>query len=833
MIRYFCLTALISGIIGTRDLVNAQKPIIRQRPIPSWVVSIGYDKTASPKQEEESGTYYLLLDEQEHVGLQESFAHYAYKLMSAEGLQQMADLAVDFNPAYEQLTFHNITIHRNGEIIDRMPAEIQTIQREQSMDRFLYDGSVTAVIHLNDARVGDVIEYSFTKKGYNPVYDGHVGKRIALSFNVPIKKSFQRILVPQKMNVLIKYINTNRSAVMEVKEGNTVYTLEGTEVKAVLRDSNEPDWYDPHEYLVISNFATWADVSRWATKRYVVTMADMEKLKRLSNQVFAASTSEEFVLQTVRFVQDEVRYLGFESGLNSHQPHAPPQVFEQRFGDCKDKSLLLVALLKMRGVNAHPILVNSYLREHVSELPPMINAFNHCVVQIDFNGKLIYIDPTISSQGGTLESIYFPTYQKGLIIREGEAELSDLPPPSPSSVHERQNFQLGSIGGEAILEIQTLYQGADADIQRSFFANNDRQSIQKNYLTFYGNLYPDIETTQPLTLEDDRANNQLIIKEFYRVSTFWKPTAGRPEKIFCEFYAQGLETYFNVTKSAVRSAPYRLAFPLDYRHEIHVKLPEEWNVTPEKTTLRTDYYNYTFEVNYSEQAMMLKTTYSTKKESIPTSFFKKFVEDHGVMMNNLSYSLSYDQLIAEKESSKTPGILVNIMLLIIGAILVYWLYVHYNPPAVYPPPGKPIGGWLILVAIGISLSPIRLFYDLATTEDLLTGLGWLRLWYAEQYFAFGFVLLTHIYNIIFLMFLLVMVILFFQRRSSVPKLAIYLYGIGLFMIVTDNLVAKYFDPDTSVDTQGIVRAFVAAAIWIPYFLLSDRVKETFVNTYEQ
>ena len=102
----------------------------------------------------------------------------------------MSDLNVEFDPSYEQLAFHAISIHRPGQsqVINQLPGDIRTVQREESMDRYLYDGSLTAIVNLADVRVGDIVEFAYTKKGYNPVYDGYYSTRINFNYTTSYEK---------------------------------------------------------------------------------------------------------------------------------------------------------------------------------------------------------------------------------------------------------------------------------------------------------------------------------------------------------------------------------------------------------------------------------------------------------------------------------------------------------------------------------------------------------------------------------------------------------------------------------------------------------------------
>ncbi len=808
---------------------TAQSKQVKQAPQNKWIEKVEFDKNAAPPSGQESSFYYLLLDEQENISLQESFVHYAYKILTNEGLQQMSDLNFEFDPSYEQLIVHAVSIHRDGAVINQLSPVIRTLQREQSMDRFLYDESLTAVINLKDVRVGDVIEYSFTRKGYNPIYDGYFSRKINFNFGFAYEKYTKRLIVPTSFELTFKYLNTAIQPEIKKEQNGTTYKWLVTRMNALTYDNHEPDWYYANQSVLISNFKDWGEVARWAAKRYEISERERQLVFKEFTQKFKGKTKEEYTLEAIRFVQDEVRYLGFESGLNSHKPHPPMQVYEQRFGDCKDKSLLLATILNANGIESFPVLLNTVFRSKLSEQLPSTNSFDHCIVQIKLNNHIFYVDPTASSQGGQWDRIHFPDYGKGLVVRSTESDLVDFPKPVGSSTTEVQTFDVSSIGGEGMMTMETTYTGADADNQRSYFANNNLESIQKNYLTYYGNVYPDIQKFETITTEDDRTNNIFRVKEKYKIPTFWKPYKEVEGKIFCEFYPQALEGYFNVNKSAQRTSPYRLSYPIDYTSKIYINLPEEWTVQPDHAAIESDYYKYSYDVDYKNKFISIVTHYTTLQESVPVSDFSNFVADHGKMMTNLSYSLSYDKNIAEKQSNKLPGIILTILSLGLGIWLVIRLYVRYNPKPHYPQAwALPIGGWLILVAIGLTVTPLRLIYDFITSDYLLSGEGWLSMWYAQNYTNFFFLFLEHIYNVVYSLFSVLLVILFYQRRSSVLLLVPIFYGVSFIVTILDTALVAEINPSSAIDEKELFRSFIAAAIWIPYFLKSQRVKKTFV-----
>src|SRR5690606_11023585 len=85
---------------------------------------------------------------------------------------------------------------------------------------------------------------------------------------------------------------------------------------------------------------------------------------------------------SVKFVQNEIRYLGLEGGIGAYQPFPPEKVLIQRFGDCKDKSLLLATMLQNMDIQAYPALVSTYEGHTIHTRPPSPISFNHCIVQV-------------------------------------------------------------------------------------------------------------------------------------------------------------------------------------------------------------------------------------------------------------------------------------------------------------------------------------------------------------------------------------------------------------------------------------------------------------------
>lgn len=828
----------VIGLLFFSLTCPGQKVFIK--PKPDWVKEIKPDLSAVPNGEAVAGFYYLLLDRQDNVKSEERFGHFAYRIMTNEGIQEMADLFLNFDPSYQSLTLHQLVVYRNDKVIDQLDfSNIKTIQREESMDRYLYDGSLTAVINLKDIRVGDVIEYAYTYKGYNPVFEHHFMKRIDFNFGLPYHKLYSRVILPFTTNVKLKYGNGAPRPRQQTIGNNVEYHWELDEVDALITDSSTPSWYDPFQYVVMSDFQNWSEVVSWALVHFEVSENERNELKReMLNQFNAQQNGEELIKEIIHFVQDDIRYLGFESGLNGYKPHTPLKIFAQRFGDCKDKSLLLVTLLQLNGIKAFPMLVNTRMRDKLEETLPAADEFDHCVVAIEYNGKNIYVDPTINNQGGTLSSNYFPAYGRGLIIRYGEDKLTVLPQAGISSIQEEQNFMLESVGGEATLLIQTTYQGMEADSQRSFFAANSLESVQKTYLNYNANLYPDIVSDGKIETLDDREKNIFIVTEKYRIPNFWTVDENVSGQVNGEFYPLGLETYTNVSNLSQRSAPQYLNYPVSYKSQINVSLPEVWSINSTEKNIDGPGYHYQHKVSYTNKQLTLEHHYQTFKDHVKIDDVPKFIEDHKAIRLNLDYIIMYNKSLAGGFRLSWISVMLSLFVLGLASFGGHILYNRYNPPLERNAgSGQPIGGWLLLVGLGLIITPFRIIYDLVISNQYFDQVMWETLIYQENWGLFSLVGVEFVYNICYLIFCLVVIALFLNRRSSLPRVISIYYGINFLVTVVDTLAAfgvgiEYDAAQQNEIYRDIFKSLMAAMIWIPYFNLSERVKTTFVERIE-
>ena len=611
------------------------------RPQPSWVQTVEVP-AASQAVGGESGSAYLLIDNQFHVGGASTERYYrrVEKIKSSAGLDDVSELQLEFEPSYEQLTIHYIRIIRGDRVIDALkPREIKIIQQENDFYQKIYNGMLSALIFLNDVRVGDTIDYAYSLKGDNPVLGGHFVDFFYLATTQPVGKLSWRLLWPAGRKLYMRSLRTDIEPRIRQTAGETEYVWESGGVAAVENDGNTPDWFEAAPIIQLSEFASWGDITRWAQPLYKVTSLS-PALKRQIEEwrtKFGVDDSGSRLLAALRFVQDEVRYLGIEMGPHSHLPIQPSVVFERRFGDCKDKSLLLTTILKSLGFEAHPALVNTDARHTLDDWQPSPFAFNHVIVQVKFEGKTWWFDPTATLQRGALDARYNPEFERALVVKEGGGALEEIPQPAvaEATTSIREAYRVANYTLPVALEVVTTYTGSDADEMRNQLAHQSLTELSKDYLNFYAEADPGILSDGDPQIKDDEETNTIVVTEKYRIPDFWKDGSR-------VFVADRISTEVAKPGISRRSQPLAVRFPVSLAHTIEVQMPDGAGGIPKDSeTFSDEAINFHFAGSQVGKTVKLEYSYRSLCDSVPAERAAKHLEIIGKIQKGVGYELYY------------------------------------------------------------------------------------------------------------------------------------------------------------------------------------------------
>jgi hypothetical protein len=808
--------------------------------VPTWVTLSVPDTAAEPSsQTMNSGVYYLLLDKQIHIAGKQTFHHYALKLLNETGMQNNSALSFSFDPSYERLIIHYIRILRKGQSIPVLRRNsVKMLQREENLESHIYDGTATAQIFLEDVQIGDILDYAYSIQGTNPIFDNQFFHSFYTRLSSPIHYFRQRILCPNNKTLYIKNHKTLIEPELRRVAGTTEYVWEQSDIEPLIPDSELPSWYTPYPWVQLTEFTSWKAVAQWAATLYPLQIPLSPELKKKIDDIRTQyPRQEDQVLAALRFVQDDIRYLGMEFGENSHRPALPSKVYKQRFGDCKDKSLLLTSMLSELGVQAWPALVHSSYRSTVEQWEPSPAAFNHVVVKAVVKGITFWFDPTISQQRGTIGSTFFPPYGKALVIGDSSTALTDIKATAMSiaTTKQREIFYIDDLDFSARLEVQTTYSGLEADNARSLFASTSLGEMEKSYLNFYAIDYKGIESVEPLRFTDDNVNNTFTVYEKYRITQL--PTQNK-ETLLAEFFPRTIFDKLRRPSTSIRTMPLGISYPENFTHTMEIHLPQEWPIETYSTSIEDDAFTFSAACAYEQDILTLTYTYKTLKDAVEPEEFTSYLTHMEEARKQLGYQISHNKAFSASNTTiNWPIVLVALMFCGITFAGARYLY-RYEPKIPTSSLARNIGhmrginGWLALFGFMLIIRTLGCAYNLTDYTYIFDTTSWSLLTVpGETAYDPAWapaLLITLFFTIMLLGFSLLTLILFLQKRINFPLLIIVFMATHLGVLIIENvLMTQFFEQDFS--TADIVRQVIFLCFWTPYFLRSHRVAATFTQ----
>lgn len=610
---------------------------------PDWVSeAVAPENPAIPDKDLSDGVLFILSENQINFSTEEYFNRIILKITSSAGLQNNTKIIIEYSPLFESVSIHRAVIKRGNEVLDFLAQDkLKVVIQDRENNSATYSGIKTIHMHFEDARVGDILEYSYTVKGRNPIYPKQLFCQSILGFSVPLALMHHRLVAPKERSLNTKFYGTTEDFTQTQTETETIYELFIPNCSKTIYEDLIPSWYEPFPYYCVSEFNSWEEISAWASSLFPVNEESVSGIaETLGSFGFKSLPKEQAVKSALQFVQNEVRYLADLSGIYGYKPHSPQQVMQKRFGDCKDKSLLLCVILKYLGIKASPALVNTYLLDHIKDRIPTPFAFNHCVVRMTLDGEHYWFDPTIFGQGGDLGNIFFPDYKTALLLDEENPGLVDIQLRTFSFIKTEDHYKVTRVNEPVELSACTRYEGGMADNQRTFFMKQSLSEIESRYIEFYKQIFGDISSGPHINIEDDPVQNIFIVHENYTLKDPWKKVEGnsKVKKISFTFHSIRNVLPFPAVKD--RKMPISMPGDVKIEHRINIDFNQSMREEKINNSLNQFGINHRVDVHVSDNNLTGVSHLTTNMNHIPASDTQEYLKFFQQLSTNIDYELS-------------------------------------------------------------------------------------------------------------------------------------------------------------------------------------------------
>ncbi len=603
------------------------------------------------------------------VDLRGGYATYRdieFEPMTRALLTRSAQQQIAFDPSYQKLVIHDISLLREGKTLDRMnPANVTMVRREQEFEALTYNGLVSFLIVLDDVRIHDRVRVAYTIEGANPILSGQLGEGFHLSWTDPVLLRTVRVLADPGTTLDARLHGESKPVAVVTHPDRVELQWRDVERAGIKDEGEYPKWHSPFPRLTLSVRRSWSDVATWAASLY-------PKPEPLSAELQTAVTAirskypekEQQLSALLRLVQDEVRYFGMELGASTHRPAEPNAVYLRRYGDCKDKSRLLVALLQALDIEAVPALVSAAHGKMIADEPPAATAFDHVIVQARIGTRDYWLDPTLTLQHGPPDTLSSLAYGVALPVKADSRDLIAIATDKsqPNSILIEEEFA-SNRDGELSLDVSIRFGSGLAELQRRIVAaagEDESIDIWKNY---YAHAYGEIERVGDAGFTDDESSNTLSLKARFVLRNAWHELdAG---KRFLDMDAAAISQYLSLPTTMARTSPLAQAYPIELTQRSRVLLPDGVHslANPGEATIEDKAFKYTRKVSVSGQTQILEHRFIGLGDHVAAVATKSHLDQLRKVIESGNYRLlvKFPQGIGEHREKRLQNLIEGLM----------------------------------------------------------------------------------------------------------------------------------------------------------------------------
>lgn len=582
------------------------------------------------KNEDNESHEYLLLQDVIKVNPDGTSAHYHHRVvrvLNQQGAKRFNYFYTFYTPGEQKCRILTArVIHPDGSIEEAKIDNIDMSSTMKNMDR------IPAYVDLPPMKPGDLVDVEFRtddlKQSFFGDYFGHRHLFQKPDLKAVYDSRFTLIL-PKEREFFFNQRNLDfkPDITADPESGDEIRTWTLSNIAKIDTERSMPGPFEVAPCVEVTTYKNWESFGRWwwnlVEKQIDVTDEMKAKVAELTE---GKNTEREKIKAIYNFVVSDIRYSdAWEFGVHGFKPYRSSAIFTRRFGDCKDKSILIKAMLREAGIEANLVLIHADPSRSREDLTlPMVAHFNHVisfVPEIDGEKADLFLDGT--AQFHPMEAL--PDMDRGAtvyVVQEGQGAIMTIPHVEPLANTHIKSFDVTlNIDGSADILLEVQSRGTFEAMTRQRFLNPGKRQdeLEKSLGSIFGNAaisdlectdVEDLDTvvgyTAKVRVEDlllkSGTNNQLK-------SVFFSTQAGQA--------ASEDERGFDL----LLGAPYTLSTAIVYR------LPETLaaQTLPEGVELENDFaaYSLTY-TRVDASAIRINRDFTLKAPRVAAQDYEEF-----------------------------------------------------------------------------------------------------------------------------------------------------------------------------------------------------------------
>lgn len=370
--------------------------------------------------------------------------HFIYRVLSERGVKNWSGVGRTYHPWHEekpQIEARVVTpdaqVHQldAATLVDGAAAGGSA---EQYSDARKLQGPLPAV------REGAVVEVTMKVAEHKPFFE--TGRVERYTFGSETFCAVMRVTVeaPDSLPLIWQVRGSKEKATIKKADGKQVLSMSQHDLLPL---EEYPAATDPTQPVFVNlEFSTaknWHDLAQTYAKAVDARVGEFDAKPVAAKITEGATTDTAKIQKIVAWIHQHVRYTGLELGVQSILPVAPGETLTRRYGDCKDKATLAVALLRAAGLNANVALLSTGPGLDLTQDVPGFGLFNHAIVVVEGAKPQdrLWIDATASySVPGQLP--YVDQGRQALIASPQTTTLTRTPETTAAASTTQEKLQV-------------------------------------------------------------------------------------------------------------------------------------------------------------------------------------------------------------------------------------------------------------------------------------------------------------------------------------------------------------------------------------------------------
>jgi tetratricopeptide (TPR) repeat protein len=469
----------------------------RVGPAPDWVEAA--PETPAVKDDLKQAPLTILLNDTQFSfdpdGWSE-FHHVRAKVQAAGGLQALGTIPFQWSPWSDTLTFHRADILRDGQTIDVLPKDgaFTVLRREPGLEQAMLTGELTALLQPEGMQVGDVLDLAVSIRHADPLLKGQAGAVFSAWDSTPVGRV--RLAARWPSALPVRWRETQGLPPLRRTEagGVTTVTLAMDDVRAPVLPAHAPPRFQHGREVEFTTLADWKAVAGAMAPLYAkaAELAPRSSVAARAAAIAASTTDPKARAgAALRLVEGEVRYLAHVEASGGYTPQSADETWRLRYGDCKAKTALLLALLHELGVPAAPVLASTTSGDGLDARLPSLGRFDHVLVRVSLGHRDYWLDGARQGDRG-LDDLETPALGWVLPLDTGDGRLVHLVPEPGTRPQMVQTIRYDASAGATApvpTQLKTTFRGDAAFVLQAQLAAVPPERLQAALKAYWAGVH--------------------------------------------------------------------------------------------------------------------------------------------------------------------------------------------------------------------------------------------------------------------------------------------------------------------------------------------------------